>query len=290
MLLSRYAQFGPAGNPEAFYHSGGKASAEMPRWLSQMGLTAYEYQCSRGANIREETARAIGEQAKAYHIALSIHAPYYISLAAEDAEIIAHTRSHFLKTLRVAKWMGADRVVFHIGGAGKQERQSAIYKAKKRFASILEEVEQQGLTGIYLAPETMGKRNQLGNLEEVISFCKLSPWVIPAVDFGHLHAVTAGRYTTREEFEAVFDMVGENLGEEVARRLHIHFSRIEFTETGGEKRHWTFTDSFGPPYEPLMELCARRGFTPRIICESAGTQAIDAKIMQDLYITLMNKM
>ncbi|MBC8014451.1 MAG: endonuclease IV, partial [Sporomusaceae bacterium] len=70
-----------------------------------------------------------------------------------------------------------------------------------------------------------------------------------------------------------------------ANNLHIHFSRIEFTK-GGEKRHRTFTDQFGPPHEPLVELCVARGFTPRIICESAGTQAVDAKIMQDLYFSM----
>lgn len=284
-----HARFGSAGNPDAFYQTGKKASVEMPRWLSELGLTAYEYQCSRGANIREETARAIGEQARIYNIKLSIHAPYYISLATDDDHIAANTKGHFLKSLRVAVWMGADRVIFHIGGSGKQDRRVAMARAIKRFELILEEIEQQGLTGIYLAPETMGKQNQLGNVDEVISFCKLSPWVIPAVDFGHLHAVTAGKYTTKEEYKAVFDSIGENLGEEVARNFHIHFSKIEFTKIGGEKRHWTFSDPFGPPHEPLIELCAERGYTPRIICESAGTQAVDARIMQDLYFTLLNK-
>lgn len=284
-----YAQFGPAGNPDAFYQTGKKASAEMPRWLSELGLTAYEYQCSRGANIREETARTIGEQAQTYNIKLSIHAPYYISLATEDDTIASNTRRHFLKSLQAAIWMGADRVIFHIGGVGKQERRVAMARATKRFEAMLEEIEQQGLTGVYLAPETMGKQNQLGTVDEVVSLCKLSPWVIPAIDFAHLHAVTAGRYTTKSEYKAVFDMIGENLGEKIACNLHIHFSKIEFTKIGGEKRHWTFNDPFGPPHELLIELCAERGYTPRIICESAGTQAADAKIMQDLYFTLLNK-
>ncbi|MFR3858696.1 MAG: hypothetical protein ACLTYL_05520 [Faecalibacterium sp.] len=51
--------------------------------------------------------------------------------------------------------------------------------------------------------------------------------------------------------------------------------------TGGEKRHWTFAETqFGPEPQPLMELLAERGLAPVIICESAGTQAEDAKTMK----------
>lgn len=280
-----YAQFGPAGNPDAFYATGNKASVQMPAWLGAMKLTAYEYQCSRGVNIKEETAREIGRRSAEYGIKLSIHAPYYISLGTEDEQIIINTQNHFLKSLEVARWMGADRIVFHMGGPKKQERSAAMEQVKRSFSNVLEEVEKRGLTGIYLCPETMGKQNQLGSLAEVIELCTMSKWVRPAVDFGHLHAVTGGKYTTKQEVETVFDAVAEKLGAEVAKNLHIHFSHIEFTK-GGEKRHWTFADEFGPPYEPLVELCALRGFTPRIICESAGTQAIDAKEMQDLYLSM----
>lgn len=279
-----YAQFGPAGNPEDFYQSGHKASVDMPAWLADMKLNAYEYQCSRGVVIREETARAIGEAAKLSGIKLSIHAPYYISLATEDETIAANTMQHFLKSLRAAQWMGADRVTFHIGGPGKQARSMAFERARRLFDTVLEEAEREGLlNGVLLAPETMGKQNQLGNLEEVLAFCKMSKRVLPNLDFGHLHAVTGGKYTTREEYAAAFDSIAEALGESVAANIHIHFSRIEFTKAG-EKRHWTFRDQYGPPHEPLLELIAERGYTPRIICESAGTQAEDAKVMQSYYL------
>ena len=281
------ARFGPAGNPDAFYQSGYKASVAMPAWLEGQKLGAYEYQCSRGVTIREETARSIGEQAKAHGILLSIHAPYYINLSTEDDTIAGNTRKHMLKSLQAAQWMGADRVNFHIGGPGKQPRAVGLERAKRLFASILEEAERTGLTGIYLAPETMGKQNQLGNLEEVIEFCKLSDRLIPTVDFGHLHTASLGCYQTKEEYAAVFDKIAAALGEQVAKNIHIHFSKIEFTK-GGEKRHWTFADNFGPPHEPLLELIAQRGYTPRVICESAGTQAHDAVIMQEFYWSCLN--
>lgn len=285
----QYAQFGSAGNPDAFYAAGLKASAQMPAWLAGQGLDAYEYQCSRGVTIREETARAIGEEARRHGVRLSVHAPYYINLATEDETIAANTTRHILKSLEAARWLGADRVAFHIGGPGKQPRGRALERATALFLKVLEEADKQGLLeGIYLAPETMGKQNQLGNLEEVVAFCALHRWVIPTIDFGHLHAVTGGGYTTRAEYEAAFDLVAEKLGEAVASAVHIHFSRIEFTKAG-EKRHWTFADAYGPPHEPLLETIAERGYAPRIVCESAGTQAADALVMREYYRGLLTR-
>lgn len=281
-------RFGVAGNPEAFYAAGGKESKDMPGWLAGQGLDAYEYQCSRGAGVRETTARRVGEEAAHHGMALSVHAPYYISLATEDAAIAANTQQHFLKSLQVARWLGADRVVFHIGGAGKGERRSAMTRATRAFSRILEQGEQLGLLdGIWLCPETMGKKNQLGTVEEVLALCSLAPQRLrPAVDFGHLHAVSGGAYGTWREFAAVFERVGEALGAEAARQLHLHFSRIEFTGAG-EKRHRTFADPYGPPHEPLLECCVLGGYAPRIICESAGTQGLDAAAMRDCYRALL---
>lgn len=169
------AKFGPAGNPDAFYESGKKASVEMPAWLAGMDLSAYEYQCSRGANIREQTAQAIGLKAAEYGISLSIHAPYYISLATEDAAIAANTQKHFIKTLEAAHWMGADRIVFHIGGPGKQARDLAMERAKQAFAAVLELMEKRGLTGIYLLPETMENKTSLAILKRCWNYAKCPP-------------------------------------------------------------------------------------------------------------------
>ena len=70
-------------------------------------------------------------------------------------------------------------------------------------------------------------------------------------------------------------------GPDRAARFHSHFSKIAFTPNGGEKLHLTFDQSdFGPDPLPLMEELARRGWSPTVICESAGTQDVDALAMQ----------
>ena len=79
-------KFGPAGNPDNFYASGLKASVDMPKWLKETGLNAYEYQCSKGVKITEKTANELGKNAQENGIALSVHSPYFISLSSVEKE------------------------------------------------------------------------------------------------------------------------------------------------------------------------------------------------------------
>ena len=55
-----------------------------------------------------------------------------------------------------------------------------------------------------------------------------------------------------------------------------------------EVKHLTFEDQeYGPKFAPLAKLLAERGLTPRIICESAGTQAEDAAVMKQEYLLFL---
>ena len=81
-----YALFGPAGNSEDFYASGGKSVYHVPDWLKKHGLFAFEYQCGRGVKISDDSARDFGRLAAEGNIRLSVHAPYYISLSSVEEE------------------------------------------------------------------------------------------------------------------------------------------------------------------------------------------------------------
>jgi deoxyribonuclease-4 len=138
--------------------------------------------------------------------------------------------------------------------------------------------------GIKLGIETMGKKNQLGTLDEVIELCRIDKALVPVVDFGHLNARDLGGvFKSRDDYLRVFDKIGRQLGEDVASDLHCHFSKIEWTDKG-EKRHLTFEDKiYGPDYEPFVDAIIYGGFSPTVICESAGTQSADAKYLKDQY-------
>ena len=275
------ASFGPAGNAQSFPY---KSSADAPRWLAELGLDCYEYQCGKGVNVGEDTARRIGAAAREHGIRLSLHAPYFINLANPDPDSLKKTVGYIVDACRAADWMGAGRVVIHSGALMKRSRGEALATAKASLREVLAACDAAGFGHIALCPETMGKINQLGDLDEVLELCALDGRLAPCVDFGHLYARSLGELTGEAACETMLDRMAAALGETRASTFHSHFSKIQFTPNGGEKVHLTFDqDDFGPDPAPLMAAVARRGWSPTFICESAGTQAEDALTMKRMY-------
>ena len=280
--------FGPAGNSNSFYEQGFSHSKQMPKWLSDMGLNAYEYQCNKGVNLKDETAYEIGEKAKEANIHLSVHAPYYINLSSTVEEKRDNSVKYILDTLRVAQIMGAKRIVVHPGYVSKTTRKTAVELAKATLLDAINEADYAGFSNITICPEVLGKNNQLGNLDEVLELCDLDERLIPCLDFAHLHALTQGGMNTQEDFTKVFDTVRKHLGKDRARKPHIHFSRVEFGK-GGEKKHWSYADSkYGPDFDPLAKTIIALDLEPVIICESRGTMAEDALTLKEIYLKHLN--
>ncbi len=278
------AKFGPAGNCDSFSKVH-KSSAAAPRWIADFGLDCYEYQCGKGVHVGEDSARLVGCNARAAGITLSLHAPYFINLANPDPDSLQKTIGYITAACQVADWMGAGRVVIHSGALMRRPRREALDIAKKSLAEVIAACDGQGYGHIALCPETMGKINQLGDLDEVLELCTLDGQLVPCIDFGHLYARSLGADDGPEAFSRMLDRVEEILGPDRASRFHSHFSHIEFTPNGGEKRHRTFDDDggYGPDWAPLAAEVARRGWAPTFICESAGTQAEDALAMKGIY-------
>jgi len=273
--------FGPGGNSESFYNEGFKSTMQAPGWLKMRGLDAYEYQAGNGLTAGEATLRAIGEKAREHEILMSLHTPYFISLSGVDEEKRLKSIDYIFRSLRAAECLGADTIVIHTGSAAKISREEAMALAAD---TLTRNLEVNGDTQIRMGLETMGKINQLGTLEEVLTLCKISPLYHPVVDFGHLNARNLGGYFPDcDHYRSVFDQIANALGDEYAYNLHCHFSKIEYTGAG-EKKHLTFEDTvFGPDFEPLAEAIVRENVAPRIICESAGTMAEDALNMKNMW-------
>ncbi|HIV87932.1 MAG TPA: TIM barrel protein [Candidatus Pygmaiobacter gallistercoris] len=282
-------RFGTAGVAEDFKTLGYKNSFGVPEYLSDYGLNAFEYQCGRGVRLSEESGKKLGALGAAKDIRFSVHAPYYISMSSMEEDKRIGSVRYLLESAAAVRSLGGKRVIFHSGSCGKQSREAALEKALDTMRRAVEAMDEQGFSDIVLCPETMGKINQLGTLDEVLALCKVDDRILPCIDFGHLNARTLGGLATKADFAAVLDRMEEVLQDDRARNFHVHFSKIEYTK-GGEKCHLTFADTtFGPDYEPFLELCCQRGLTPTVICESAGTQAADARTMMRYYQSLAGK-
>ena len=276
-------RFGPAGNAERFYAEGFKASVQAPEWLAAQGLTAYEYSFGRGVSLSHDTAAAIRAQAEKWGIAVSVHAPYYINLANPDPEKREASFRYILDSARKAAALGGQRVVVHVGAAMKMERSEALTNCRAGLIEAYRRLDDIGLEQTILCPETMGKYSQIGDLRETLDFCLLDERMLPCIDFAHLHALGGGSLNTQADFAAVLDTIESVLGLERARKMHMHFSTIEYT-AAGEKRHHTFAEEkYGPRFENLAPLLYARGYDGTVICESKGTQADDAMAMRRIW-------
>jgi deoxyribonuclease-4 len=275
--------FAPGGKPDSF----GKRNfpRQLLAYLKEFGLNGFEFECGRGVNIGKETYDFFAES---HEIALSLHAPYFISLSGKEEETRLKSIKYILQSAEAAKKLGAQRVIVHSGSCAKLSRQEALELAKDTLKRARSALTEAGLSDIIICPETMGKINQLGDLNEVIELCKTGKNFLPCVDFGHLNARSHGKIKTKADYELIFDELEAQLGFERIKNLHIHFSKIMYTE-GGEKTHLTFEDTeYGPDFEPLMEVLYERNYEPFIVCESQGTQAEDAMKMRNYYEDLRN--
>ena len=276
------ALFGPGGNSEEFYAKGLKSTLDAPAFVKSMGLDAYEYEAGNGLSASPSMLKAIGDNAVAFGVKMSYHTPYFISLSGVVEEKRLNSIRYIRESLEAAHLLGAKTIVIHTGSAAKITRDEAMRLAADTLVRTLSEVETYG---IKLGLETMGKQNQLGTLDEVLELCRIDSSLVPVVDFGHLNARDCGGvFNSADDYMRVFDKIEKAINPEVAKNLHCHFSKIEWTDKG-EKRHLTFEDEkFGPNFEPLIDVIAKYKLSPTIICESAGTQSQDALMMKKYYM------
>ena len=232
-------QFGPSGNSESFYAQGYSHTEESAKFVKDMGLDCFEYSFGRGVRMTDAKALSIGKAFKEQGIELSVHAPYYINFANPEEENAEKSYNYVLESGRVLKLMGGKRCVFHSATQGKMEREAAVSLTEERLKVLRDRIYEAGLNDLYFCPETMGKIAQIGTLEEIVRFCRIDPVYLPAVDFGHLNAREQGSLKTVEDYKSRLEYMISELGYERVKHFHVHFSKIQYTNPGGEKVHLT---------------------------------------------------
>lgn len=276
-------RFGPSGFSKGFLDNY-NSTMNIPKWLISYGLSCYEYSFTNGIRVLDEKAILYGEIFKKNDIEMSVHAPYYINFANTDETKIQKSIDYIVDSLKKMRLLGAKKLVFHPGSQLKFTREEAFnntFNNIKRLVEVLK-TEFEDFDNFYLCPETMGKNGQIGTVEEIAKICTIDEHIIPTLDFGHINALTAGSLKTEKDFEQVFLTLKEYIGERY-RKVHIHFSKIEYGAKG-EIRHLTFEDkTYGPEFEPLAKVLLKHNIDACIISESAGTQTRDAFIMKNIF-------
>jgi deoxyribonuclease-4 len=279
-MMTERTRFGPAGVPPMFRLLGAKIP-DVPRLLREEGLDAFEYQAVRWGpkpQMKQEDAQKLGAEARKNDVKLSLHGSYFVNLSGKK-DVVEASKRRLIACATAADWMGAYVMVFHTGFYGRFEKDFAFKNCITALKEVSTEMKRLGLK-VKLGPETMGRKFQVGSIDEIITICEEVESTQLVVDWGHLHALHQGTFKKIEDFRAVAEKVEQKLGTEALKNMHCHFSKIEFSSQG-EKRHHTLDEErYGPDFRMLAEVIADFGLHPTMICESPILD-IDARKMKE---------
>ncbi|MGD6934949.1 MAG: TIM barrel protein [Candidatus Bathyarchaeia archaeon] len=284
--MSEQTRFGTAGVPPTFRLLKAKMQ-DVPGLLREEGLDAFEYQAVRWGGkpqIKQQDAEKLGGEAKKHDIRLSMHGSYFINFAGKD-DVVAASKERLIAGATAADWMGAYVIVFHTGFYGKFEKSYAFKGCVKALNDVSQTVKDMGLK-VKLGPETMGRKFQVGSIDEIITICQEVEGIQLVVDWGHLHARNLGAFRKVEDVRAVAEKIESTLGTEALRDMHCHFSKIEFTSQGERKHHILDEPRYGPDFELLAKVLVDFKMHPTIICETPILD-IDALKMKNMLKQVM---
>ena len=189
-------RFGPAGLSDSYTVKKFDPQA-IAAHTAARGLTAFEYQCGRGVRLAADKADALGRAFAEQGILPSVHAPYYISMSSLEEDKRLHSIDYLLQSCALVKQLGGRRVIFHAGSCGKQSREAALEKALDTMERAVRACDEAGFSDCVLCPETMGKINQLGDLDEVLALCSAPPASISGTCTPAVWAALLPQRTTR---------------------------------------------------------------------------------------------
>ncbi len=278
--MIEHTRFGPAGVPPMFRLMGAK-TADTPKLLHEEGLDALEYQASRWGpkpQIKQQDAEILGAEAIKNDVRLSMHGSYFVNLSGKR-EVVEASKRRLIACATAADWMGAYVVVFHTGFYGLFEQEFAFKTCLDALKEISAEMKSLGLK-VKLGPETMGRKHQVGTLDEILTICEQIENTQLVIDWGHLHARGLGALKKVEDFRAVAEKVEQRLGTETLRSMHCHFSAIEFSSQGEKEHHTLDEKRYGPDFRLLAEVIADFQMHPTMICESPILD-VDARKMKE---------
>ena len=274
-------RFGTVGSPKSTPKKPGGSPGAILR-SRELGLDALELGWVRSVRVKEETCAEIQSFGQENDVLLSVHAPYYINLNADEKEW-PKSRQRLWDAAYYGHLAGASDIIFHPGSYFAQPPQDVLKVAIPRLETLAEELSADGIQ-VVLRPETMGKSAMLGSLEDTLAMSKVVSRVEPCLDFAHLHARPGdGSMNSYDEWARVLEQYGEVLGEEGLRRLHIHLSGIEYGEKG-EQNHLPLEEA-DIDLEAVLQALQEFGCSGRILCESPVMEE-DALKMQQVWMEL----
>lgn len=263
-MTSLSFKFGTVGSPISTPKKPGGSVGGVIR-SAELGLFGLELGWVRSVRVSEKTCALIKSTAQENCVALSVHAPYFINLNANDEEW-PKSRQRLMDAAHYGNLAGATDIIFHPGSYFERPPEDVLPISIDRLQGCVDELRAAG-NPVILRPETMGKSAMLGSLDDTIKMSQAIKGVQPCLDVAHLHARTGdGSVNSFAEWAQVLEDYKEALGDEALNNLHIHISGIEYGEKG-EKEHLPLDES-DLDYQEIFKALKEFNCQGRILCES----------------------
>jgi deoxyribonuclease IV len=276
--MDQHFSFGTVGSPISTPKKPGGSVGAIDQ-IHSLGLDALELGWVQSVRVNESTCLAIKEAAKKNQVKISVHAPYFINLNADDDEW-PKSRKRLMDAAFYGNLAGATDIIFHPGSLFSKTSAEVLPIAVKRLSECAAELKAAG-NQVVLRPETMGKIAMLGSLTDTLVMSREIEGVIPCLDFAHLHARPGdGSMNSKQEFQDMLGLYSQYLGAKALQRLHIHLSGIEYGPKG-EKNHLPLKES-DLNLAGLFSALQESKCSGRILCESPVLEE-DAIYMRDLW-------
>ena len=277
--MSSSFRFGTVGSPKSRPKKpGGSVGAVIH--IRTLGMNALELGWVRSVRVGEATCEKIKAAGEANDVGLSVHAPYYINLNADDTEW-PKSRKRLMDAAYYGYLAGATDIVFHPGSYFGAPAADVLPLAIERLRGCVDELRTAG-NPVTLRPETMGKSAMLGSLDDTLKMSQAIEGVEPCIDFAHLHARPGdGSMNSYAEWVSALESYRHALGEGSLQRLHTHLSGIAYGPKG-EREHLTFEQAdFN--MDALFQALKDLNCGGRIVCESPMLEE-DALFMQEKWL------
>lgn len=256
----------------------GSGTADGIAFARTLGIRAMEIEWVQAVPLNRENARKIRETATSLAFALTVHAPYFVNLNADNPATLAASKKRVLDALTMAEICGARSVCVHAAYYLKKSKEEA-YDAVLRATEEIMKEKQRSFPSVNLAYETMGKHSQFGTLEEVLKVSK-EFGIYPCIDPAHMHARENGAINTKAEWNALLDTYVEYLGRDSLKKMHLHYSGIAYTAKG-ERHHLPLRES-DARWEDFLAMLKERKVGGVLVCESPLMEE-DTLLLQRTY-------
>ena len=249
---------GPAGI------GGAKEAENNLKFIKENNLGAAEVSFTHSTYLNEDNAIRIGKIAKELGIKLTIHGSYYINLNAVEKEKIQKSKERILKACEIGEYLQATHLIFHPGYYGKDTKEKTYEKIKEEIIDLQKKIKKNKWK-IKLAPETTGKINVFGDLDETLQLVKDTKCSF-CIDFAHLKARNQGKLNIKEIIKKIKPF----------KSIHCHYSGINYGPKG-ERNHIPI--NIEETKELLKEI---KNLPCTIICEAPDTYGDAIKIKKIL--------